>query len=335
MNGRTYDPRVGQFLSPDPLVTSPFMSAAFNRYSYVLNNPLRFVDPSGFQPCDASSCGSGGAGGFGIRLPVSQGSEGAGNTSLSAATFAPTFAAGVTSQNDGAGGTTGLEAEATFGERALYLGAGVGVGAGTGYVIGKGVLLLCTATGVCTAGVVAVVVVGATAYAVHELFFDGGADRIASAFTEFKTKEDAFIVGETIGGVAIGAVGVAGAWKFSAAARGGPGPVLQGAAGVERAILDLEASGGRVLGREITLEAGGVRTRPDLFVELPSGQQAFLEIKTGAFASLTPNQMAAFPQIWAEGAIPRGANAAAAGLIPGVPIGPTPVWTVYYLWPLP
>jgi hypothetical protein len=119
------------------------------------------------------------------------------------------------------------------------------------------------------------------------------------------------------------------------AAGGGLGPVRQGAAGVERAVADLEAAGGRVLGREVTIEAGGVRTRPDLFVELPSGQQAFLEIKTGASASLTPNQTAAFPQIWTQGGIPRGANAAAAGLTPAVPIGPTPVWTVHYPWPLP
>lgn len=69
--------------------------------------------------------------------------------------------------------------------------------------------------------------------------------------------------------------------------------------------------------------------------QLPSGQQAFIEVKTGASAGLTPNLSIAFPEIWANGAIPRGANAAAAGLTPGVPIGPTPVWTVYYPWPLP
>ena len=119
------------------------------------------------------------------------------------------------------------------------------------------------------------------------------------------------------------------------AASGGLAPVRQGAAGVERAVADLEAAGGRVLGREITIDAGGVRTRPDLFVELPSGQQAFLEIKTGASAGLTPNQTAAFPQIWTQGGIPCGANAAAAGLTPRVPIGPTTVWTVHYPWPLP
>ncbi|MFT3838512.1 MAG: RHS repeat-associated core domain-containing protein [Myxococcaceae bacterium] len=121
----------------------------------------------------------------------------------------------------------------------------------------------------------------------------------------------------------------------AAAAGGGLGPVRQGAAGVARAVADLEGAGGRVLGREVTIESGGVRTRPDLFVELPSGQQVFLEIKTGPSAGLTPNQAAAFPKIWTQGGVPRGANAAAAGLTPGVPIGPTPVWTVHYPWPLP
>ena len=116
---------------------------------------------------------------------------------------------------------------------------------------------------------------------------------------------------------------------------GGAGPVLQGQAGVEAAIADIEAAGGRILGREITIEAGGVTTRPDLFAELPSGQQVFIEVKTGASAGYTPNQIAAFPEIWATGGIPRGANAAAAGLTPGVPLGPTPVWTVHYPWPLP
>jgi RHS repeat-associated protein len=49
MRGRIYDPRVGHFLSPDPFVNDPFSPVAFNPYAYVLNNPLRYTDPSGFQ----------------------------------------------------------------------------------------------------------------------------------------------------------------------------------------------------------------------------------------------------------------------------------------------
>jgi len=47
MNGRIYDPELGRFLSPDPIVQVPEYSQNFNRYSYVLNNPLTFTDPSG------------------------------------------------------------------------------------------------------------------------------------------------------------------------------------------------------------------------------------------------------------------------------------------------
>ncbi len=46
MNGRVYDPRLGRFLSPDPIVGDPTSSQSWNLYSYVGNNPL-YVDPTG------------------------------------------------------------------------------------------------------------------------------------------------------------------------------------------------------------------------------------------------------------------------------------------------
>ena len=52
MNGRIYDPAIGRFLSADPFVTSPYDSQGFNRYTYVNNNPLSLVDPSGFSAAD-------------------------------------------------------------------------------------------------------------------------------------------------------------------------------------------------------------------------------------------------------------------------------------------
>lgn len=51
MNGRVQDSVTGRFLSPDPYVTEPGNTQGFNRYSYVLNNPLSFIDPSGFASC--------------------------------------------------------------------------------------------------------------------------------------------------------------------------------------------------------------------------------------------------------------------------------------------
>jgi len=48
MNGRVYDPWLGRFLSPDPFVQAPTYSQNYNRYSYALNNPLKYTDPSGY-----------------------------------------------------------------------------------------------------------------------------------------------------------------------------------------------------------------------------------------------------------------------------------------------
>ena len=47
MNARLYDPVLGRFLSPDPYVQAPDIPGNFNRYSYCLNNPLKYVDESG------------------------------------------------------------------------------------------------------------------------------------------------------------------------------------------------------------------------------------------------------------------------------------------------
>ena len=47
MNGRLYDPILGRFFSPDNYVQLPDNSQSFNRYSYCLNNPLKYTDPTG------------------------------------------------------------------------------------------------------------------------------------------------------------------------------------------------------------------------------------------------------------------------------------------------
>jgi RHS repeat-associated protein len=82
MNGRVEDAILGRFLSADPYVPDPTDAQSYNRYTYVRNNPLTFVDPTGFTDCASpgglptpglcdSSGGSlgvswfGGGGGFG------------------------------------------------------------------------------------------------------------------------------------------------------------------------------------------------------------------------------------------------------------------------------
>ena len=44
---RAYDPEIGRFVSPDPIVPDPLDPQSLNRYSYVYNNPLKYTDPSG------------------------------------------------------------------------------------------------------------------------------------------------------------------------------------------------------------------------------------------------------------------------------------------------
>ena len=48
MNGRVYDYQLGRFLSVDPFIQFPLNSQSLNPYSYVLNNPLSGVDPTGY-----------------------------------------------------------------------------------------------------------------------------------------------------------------------------------------------------------------------------------------------------------------------------------------------
>ncbi|GGF09328.1 RHS repeat-associated core domain-containing protein [Flavobacterium limi] len=47
MNGRLYDPKLRRFIQADNNIQNPFDSQNYNRYGYVLNNPLKYTDPSG------------------------------------------------------------------------------------------------------------------------------------------------------------------------------------------------------------------------------------------------------------------------------------------------
>ncbi len=52
-NARYYSPALGRFVSADSLVQNPFYPQAFDRYAYVWNNPLIYLDPSGHFTEDA------------------------------------------------------------------------------------------------------------------------------------------------------------------------------------------------------------------------------------------------------------------------------------------
>lgn len=52
-NARWYDAQLGRFTTPDSIIPKPDNPQDFNRYAYVRNNPLKYVDPSGHLSLDA------------------------------------------------------------------------------------------------------------------------------------------------------------------------------------------------------------------------------------------------------------------------------------------
>ena len=50
MGGRYYDPKIGRFMSNDPVGFIASHAVSFNRYAYGNNNPYRFYDPDGKLP---------------------------------------------------------------------------------------------------------------------------------------------------------------------------------------------------------------------------------------------------------------------------------------------
>jgi RHS repeat-associated protein len=49
-NARYYDPALGRFVSADTIVPGTEQPQSWNRYAYVRNNPMAYVDPSGHMP---------------------------------------------------------------------------------------------------------------------------------------------------------------------------------------------------------------------------------------------------------------------------------------------
>jgi RHS repeat-associated protein len=58
---RFYSPKLGRFLSADTIVPGYANPQNLNRYTYVINNPLRYTDPTGHMFDDGCSMGCGGS----------------------------------------------------------------------------------------------------------------------------------------------------------------------------------------------------------------------------------------------------------------------------------
>jgi RHS repeat-associated protein len=135
MRGRIYDPKVGRFLTTDPLVSHPGYSQSWNPYSYVLNSPLNFTDPSGFvgpDPVEAPGVYTPAKGDSGI-IPVTEIREDK-STAVQKATDAarddtPAGSPGGTPPTQGTPGpsTSGDGGGGDGEEKKIALGVGLGV----------------------------------------------------------------------------------------------------------------------------------------------------------------------------------------------------------------
>jgi hypothetical protein len=151
MNGRIYDPVAARFLQADPIVQDPFNGQSYNRYGYVLNNPLSFTDPTGFswwtqwrRPIFAIGAGAFawwaapyvGAYFGGLEAGAVAASTGATEQAIGAA-YAVGYSAGqaatIVAGGFAAGGIQGGNIESAL-QGALFAGLNFGIGEITGHV---------------------------------------------------------------------------------------------------------------------------------------------------------------------------------------------------------
>ncbi|MCR4915899.1 MAG: FG-GAP-like repeat-containing protein [Prevotella sp.] len=331
MNGRLYDPINARFLSPDNYVQEPWNSQNFNRYSYCLNNPLKFTDPSGewFGIDDLVVSAIGGVLNFGSNLLQ-------GNIH--------SFWQGLSLFGVGA----------LAGEAALYSGGAApyvssfitSVGndiVNQGFTKGFGNIDF---TQVCMNAGMSLMAATASQY------LDGAiGGRISALISSFKIKSPVLndvleqtikgsITGAFFSGGLVAANGGEANESWSALLRGvGTGFVMgavsgfaegylyayydgrnpwtgklnsnkKGSIGVEAAIKEFEQEGGLVLAKEVTVIVDGVRNRFD-FVGKKDGVICLYEVKNGPSAHFTKNQTINIPKLQNKQAtfIPVGKNA--------------------------
>ena len=124
MNGRLYDPVLGRFFSPDN-------SQSFNRYSYCLNNPLKYTDPSGelawFVPVIAGAI-IGAYAGASIQSGTAafwNWKPNAWKGAIVGGIIGATIGYGVSSALASSGGVTGLTTTTVTGEEVVAKSAGI------------------------------------------------------------------------------------------------------------------------------------------------------------------------------------------------------------------
>ena len=301
-NARLYDPVLGRFLAPDPLIQDQASTQNFNRYTYCLNNPLKYTDPDGefiISGTTAIVCTiiavTGGIGvGAWKGYKIAEKKKWTGNKKVWTI-----IGGGVIGGLAGfAGAIAGAAAGATATAGGFIGGATVGgaAGAATGAVNGLGMTLLAggdflgatnqmvfqAALGGLSGALIGGLIQGSISSLKGNSFLDGTnpSNQISPSQNNSKTQLEILQENQQ---------------KHREA--------------VDKAIESIRSKGGTNVTKEVSIDVNGTRVRIDVAADV-HGKTYLYEIKTG-HGGFTPNQSIAYPQMIENRipVVPKGSNA--------------------------
>ena len=294
MNGRLYDPMLGRFLSPDNFVQMPDFSQSFNRYSYCINNPLKFNDPDGEIAWWVAAALVGGI----INVATNA------SDIDSFGDFLGYFGVGAIA---GIGGAyVGGMVAGAIGVGGFIGGAATGFAGGAvgGFTLGSGnsivangwdldAALKAGVDGMITSAVSGALIGGAvggySAYKQGTDFWTGKPNSLVPQVELNYEEMDALAPKMSTKDLSVSSISVENnISRFS--------PFEKGKIGVEWAKQEFIEDGGIIYGEQITIEIDGVRIRPD-FVGYKDDILHIYEVKNGPYAGFTKNQKLNIPKL--------------------------------------
>ena len=298
MNARLYDPLIGRFLSPDPYVQDPDNTQNYNRYSYCLNNPLKYTDPNGefvltttviVGLCVSSALGIGAGIWQGIQISDAKHLSGSQRTWT---IIGGGLIGGVAGFTGGyIGGAVG--AAASVGGFLGGIASGAAAGAASGAINGFGQTMLATGdvgqslsqmvfqagVGSLSGAIIGGLVQGVTSYAKGNSFWDGSSTSLTDN-NSLRTKAEVLRRNQE-------------AHKEA----------------VQRARQMLLNAGGEDITTEVSLLSQGTKVRVDISARIDN-TPVLVEVKSSLTAGFTHNQQIVYPRMSVnEPIVPIGHNA--------------------------
>lgn len=297
MNGRIYDPVLGRFISPDNYVQEPENPQNYNRYSYCMNNPVKYTDPSGEFAILGYLAIAAAIGGTANVISNSGNIDTFGDfiSYFGVGAIAGVAGAGVTIAT--AGGGTGFLIGAFSGALGGAAG-GLVLGGGNALIDGGSILegamfgmFSGTISGALFGGAMGIIDAG-----IQGRNLLTGAAKKGTAPAERFTSG---IIGDTDYVPENGMQQIRSnvSAESSTPAKSSMKSWEKGKMGGQMAEEEYIAQGGTVIAKEVTVDVNGTRIRLDFVGRDSDGILHFFEVKYGPHARLTPNQKIAIPNL--------------------------------------